>query len=146
MKIDISTKKYPNTQMMIDRSDWKFLQEIGVRKVSPDQNNGRGTLYAQCFLNKKKVRIHRLLLPESKIVDHINHDGLDNRRKNIRACTVRENLSNLINQGKSKYVGVFKDGKVWRGVIQIKGKSNYLGRFKTELEAANAYQVALSKI
>ena len=85
-------------------------------------------------------------MPNSKNVDHINHNGLDNRRCNLRSVTTMENLSNLRNQGKSKYVGVFNDRGRWRSRLQIRDKVYYLGSFKTEEEASNAYQNKLKEV
>ena len=132
--------------MEIDKKDWDYLCKLGIGKVSPISPNSRPTVYAQCSLNGKHKYIHRLLLPDSEVVDHINHNGLDNRRENIRPTTVRGNLSNLRNQGSSKYVGVLFDNGLIRARIQAGDKVYNLGTFKTELEASEAYQNKLKEI
>lgn len=55
--------------------------------------------YAIRFENKKKVRMHRLIaervfgeIPEGYVVDHINHNSLDNRRENLEVITQSENM------------------------------------------------------
>lgn len=88
--------------------------------------------------------MHRLIMntPEGMLVDHINHDCLDNRKSNLRICTHAENARNkrpVI--GTSKYKGVYwdKTNKKWEAHIR-KGKDvKYLGQFKCEKKAALAY-------
>lgn len=77
--------------------------------------SGKHDLYyvrANTVINGKKTSIamHRLILgfpkyPEFQ-VDHINHNGLDNRRVNIRICTASENIRNRRSFGKVQYLGV----------------------------------------
>jgi len=79
------------------------------------------------------------------IVDHINGNGLDNRRSNIRLSTYSHNSANMKKyEGTSKYKGVswMKNKKSWLAQINSKGKHWYLGRFKNEEDAAIVYNVA----
>lgn len=93
----------------------------------------------------KKTYMHRMILnlsdPDQK-VDHINHNGLDNRRENLRVCTQSENQRNSrkINRS-SKYRGVSwrKREKKWQVIIRYSGKIKWLGYFESEIEAAKAY-------
>ena len=79
-------------------------------------------------------------------VDHINHNGLDNRRCNLRLCTVSENLMNQREQkgASSQFKGVYwdKERQKWDARIKLNGKQHYLGRFDSELEAGTAYNKA----
>lgn len=78
--------------------------------------------------------------------DHINGDGLDNRRANLRVVTRRENTSNKIchRNGKktSRFVGVclHKTTGKWGARIRMNGAYKHLGLFKTEEEASEAYR------
>ena len=86
------------------------------------------------------------------IIDHINGIRDDDRLENLRIATQRENLSICFRSDKkslsSKYVGVsfFKKIEKWASQIYYKDKNVIIGYFKTELEASNAYQLALSKV
>ena len=71
-------------------------------------------------------------------VDHINGNGLDNRRCNLRLVTSRQNKRNQRGRGLSNYIGVTMDKsrKKWLAQIKHYGKRFYIGRYVCEKEAA----------
>jgi hypothetical protein len=79
-------------------------------------------------------------------VDHINGDGLDNRRANLRIVTAQQNNWNrrFRRTGRSKYTGVTWDGRrdKWRADIYENRRKIFLGHFAEEEEAARAYDSA----
>jgi hypothetical protein len=81
-----------------------------------------------------------------KVIDHKNGLGHDNRIANLRACTTSDNAKNKKmgsdNTSGYKGVGWDKSTKGWRATIMVKGKSLWLGSFKTKVEAALAYNDA----
>jgi hypothetical protein len=94
-----------------------------------------------------KLYMHRHLTGW-KLIDHINGDGLDNRRANLRQATTSQNMANRRKQqtfnGKpvsSQYLGVTwdKTNKAWRAQVKCDGKRYRLGLFKREVDAALAY-------
>ena len=96
--------------------------------------------------------MHRDILkpPDHLCVDHINHNGIDNRRANLRLATHRQNSYNRIHFTKnpsSKYKGVSfrKRTKKWDAKIRYDGKNKHIGSFKDEIEAAKAYDEAAKK-
>lgn len=103
----------------------------------------------------EKPKLHRLVmsrilgreLKKGEIIDHINHNGLDNRRENLRIVTHSQNHANQ-KKHKGNYSSIYKgvmlyrDGKRWQAYIgSTKGKvkREYLGQHDTEEEAARAY-------
>lgn len=113
------------------------------------------TSYAVTCLYKPKkttVYMHRLIMgvtdPRIKI-DHINGNGLDNRRTNLRLCTQEQNMRNRgkMRRNTSGYKGVFwsKTRGNWTASIRVFGKLKYLGAFATPQEADEAYKIASRK-
>jgi hypothetical protein len=121
--------------------------------------DGRGR-YAVCLYKNKKrhtKRVHKLVaiyfLKHNpcgylEVIDHIDNNPLNNRLYNLQKTTQRINATKD-RKRKSKYVGAYKSTNTkngWFSHIRIKGKVKYLGYFKTEKEAAQAYQKELTKI
>jgi len=79
--------------------------------------------------------------PEGKEIDHINGDGLDNRRENLRIVSHRTNQQNRHENKTSRYPGVSwcKQHKKWKAQIHLSGANTYLGYFDVEEDAARAY-------
>jgi hypothetical protein len=108
-------------------------------------------LYANAHVTvngkQRTIAMHRMLLELSPFAccDHRNHDGLDNRRENLRAVTRAQNQWNKRNQAASSpYKGVWfeKHAGKWRARIMKHGKNRELGLFLTAEDAARAYNAA----
>ncbi len=96
------------------------------------------------------IKLHRLLMSAKKgqIVDHINRNTCDNRLSNLRFCTTSENSKNTESRKNtsSKYLGVHKTKyNTYRAIICVNRKVMQQGSFKTEIEAAKAYNQAAIK-
>lgn len=94
------------------------------------------------------VYLHRLVLgaPPGMHVDHINADSLDNRVINLRLCSQSGNQANQRKRtgGVSQYKGVSlsRNSQAWRAQIGVDYQNLYLGSFRSEKEAARAYDAA----
>jgi len=93
----------------------------------------------------KRVYMHRIIAdtPDNLVCDHINHNGLDNRKKNLRNCTLKENNANsrCSATSSSKYKGVSfsKTKGKWAAYTKKDGRQFFLGHFSSETAAAKAY-------
>jgi hypothetical protein len=119
---------------------------IGTWRLRRNKN----ALYAVRSLRKgghRTLYLHRFILdpPPHLEVDHINGNGLDNRRANLRLCTHERNCKNISKQarGRSRFRGVRWDKKISRWLVSCQGA--YIGCFKDETEAARAYNSAASE-
>lgn len=96
---------------------------------------------------RRTIDMHRLILPDAKMVDHINHDGLDNRRKNLRAATPTQNQQNRKPAKRFKGVDYIKSKDRYRARITLDGRCITLGAgYSTEEAAALAYNEAARKL
>lgn len=99
-------------------------------------------------INDKVGQLHRFLMNpgEDLVVDHINRNRLDNRRENLRICTIQQNSMNKSVQCNSisRIQGVCwcKNDKTWLAYIGVNGKRIHLGCFKTKEEAIDARRQA----
>lgn len=105
-----------------------------ARNVTIAKNKGRLELMHRRILNA----------PKGMVVDHINHNTLDNRRSNLRLCSQAENMKNMRSRAnKYGFRGITKSSPgTFLASIRTNGKARYLGNFKTAEEAARAYDAA----
>lgn len=121
---------------LVDKEDYKFLSQWkwwgtkfrnGIVPMANIKINGKW----------KGVRMHTLLLKPTKgfVVDHINHNPLDNRRSNLRICTKQQNRYN--SKPVNGVKGVTKQNGKWRVRFSVNGKRMNFGMFSS-LEEASA--------
>jgi hypothetical protein len=96
---------------------------------------------------REKVRMHRFILNPSEgfVVDHRDRNGLNNTRTNLRVCTQQKNTFNRIGSvHSSRYKGVtwHKGRGRWVAQLEVSGNNVWLGRFRSEEQAALAYNLA----
>lgn len=148
MEIIIDSPKYGLHIILIDDEDYEKIYEYQWHVKKRDN-----IFYAYSTIwdkkNKKFISIimHRLIfgLTDSKIqIDHINHNGLDNRKENLRICSNQQNQYNQRPQRNtiSKYKGVSKNGKYFSASI----KTKLIGYFDKEEDAARAYNIKAKEL
>jgi hypothetical protein len=151
------TRTIPLTQGKVATVDDADFDRVNAFKWYAYKD--RNTWYARRSVPSEKaggrfsaaVLMHRFILGAAKgqPVDHINGDGLDNRRQNIRVCSSKDNARNskrsLANTSGKK--GVHWDAAAgrWRARICVDRKLIYVGSFRDLDAAAAAYDAAAVK-
>ena len=137
LRIELSWGKWA----IVDAEDYEQLSKYRWCAIQTGRN-----WYAKTFdRNGIILSMHRFITnaPKGLFVDHKNHNGLDNRRSNLRLCTHAQNQQNTKPRsgGTSKYKGVFweKAKKKFRAKITHNRKGIHLGYFDDEIDAAKAY-------
>lgn len=132
-------------------------EELNKFKWFAHWNKGTKSFYAERRLPKNELGIsvhesmHRYIMdsPNGMHVDHTDRNTLDNRRCNLRICTISQNNMNRkkSSNNSSGYKGVYwnKIASKWRSHITINKKSIHLGYFHNKEEAHAAYCAASKK-
>ena len=127
------------------------VEWLNLRTHQPYRTTGSNTNgYRAAHINNKVITIHRLMaiafmggVKSLLQVDHINGDKSDNRLKNLRMVTHRNNQMGYQNRsgGSSKYRGVCLDKRnsKWMSIIGFNGKQHNLGLYHDESDAARSY-------
>jgi hypothetical protein len=148
-------RKIPLTQgrfAIVDPQDYPRLSRYKWRLC---RTKGKNVLYAERSVRLpggrySRILMHRQLIkaPEGYVIDHINGNGLDNRRANLRLATVAQNAWNSRKRNpRSGYKGVCfaSDKCMWRAAIVCHGRRIHLGYFHSKIDAAKAYDSAAKK-
>lgn len=138
----------------IDDEDWEKVKDF--KWYAQKEKSGFNKFYATTGILKEKnerkyystMQMQRFLLNPQKgmICDHIDGNPLNNKRNNLRICTIAQNAHNIKwnKRNKSGYKGVLwdKNRKKWMCQIVVKKIPLKMGRFKNIGEAALAYNTA----
>ena len=136
---------------MVDEAD---VEQLNKFKWSADNTTPTRTYARRYGSGNKKIAMHRQIMnaQPGQIIDHINGNGLDNRRCNLRFVTHRENSINSIRrQSNTGYRGVWRKprksgGYAYKASICNFGVITRLGTFDTAEEAARAYNRAAQEL
>jgi formamidopyrimidine-DNA glycosylase len=130
---------------------WALVDEDDYDKLT----HFKWSLSCDGYAQSCQIHMHRYVMGcspyDKKLVDHINHNRLDNRKSvNLRVCTFSLNNRNRTKKSgcTSQYIGVSlrKNTGRWVAQMNIAGKKMQLGTFGTEIEAHQAYERAYNEL
>ena len=140
---------------LVDDDDFLLVKQY---RWCASRTRETDTYYAYTKAKGKTLYMHRLILGETNSnidIDHINHNGCDNRRKNIHTATGTFNAfqkrKQKLHLGKklySKYKGVtwFKSRAIWMAQTEHNKRHFNLGYYTDEIDAARAYDKKVIEI
>ncbi len=130
---------------LVDDEDYEYLDQFKWQA-----SKGLHTYYARRngrLYNGKRItiRMHQEIMhfPDNMLIDHIDHNGLNNQKHNLRVCTILQNQMNATGREDSNsiYKGVCWHKRIqkWRAQIHLNRRQKFLGYYKNEEDAAMAY-------
>lgn|SRR3990167_2809158 len=144
-KIILKTRKGTSHEVLLDDEDFERVKNI---KWHYHHGGHSDNWYA---MTSGSVLMHRLIMntPKGMEVDHINGNGLDNRRENLRICTVGQNRMNrkISKNNSSGFNGVYweKAKNSWRVKIHANNRFIHVGNFVNLRKAAISYNEAAQR-
>jgi hypothetical protein len=148
----INSKKYGIYQVLFDDNDEALIKNY-TWHIFKRKNCRLTYCTATAVVNgvKKSVFMHRIILKTSLLIDHINGNGIDNRRSNLRAVTPMQNQQNAYSRRstESGFKGVsikkYRTASYFCARIRVNRKLILLGSYPTAKKAALAYNEAASR-
>jgi len=144
-EVPLHGKKAAGRVALVDDADYDLVMQF--RWHIHEGTHVPGQLppvpYAKTSTGSGPLYMHTLITGFAR-VDHIDHDGLNNQRHNLREATKGQNAANerLRPARSSRYRGVFWQANRWVAKLGVNGGQRYLGRFVNEEDAARAYDAA----
>lgn len=135
---------------LVDGANW--YADVALRRDGSVRSVYAATNVPRAGGGQLRIWMHRIICetPEGLETDHVNGDGLDNRRNNLRPATTSENQYNqglsCANTSGAKGVCWDKKSGKWRASIKIAGRLQYLGLFSDINSARAAYASASAKL
>jgi hypothetical protein len=139
-------KTIPLTQgkvAIVDIDDFEVLNRY-VWRASHENNTWYAIRYENINGKQKSIRMHKQVTGfKYKMVDHINQDGLDNRKNNLRNCNHSQNRMNsrldMDNRSGLRGVCWIKNKNCWRASIKKGAEFIHIGYFDDKKVAGLAY-------
>lgn len=124
---------------LVDDDDYEWLMQW--RWFAHEHNTTFYAMRSDYYDERKVIAMHREIIdvPIGMDTDHIDHDGLNNQKSNLRICTRQKNIFN--SRGRNRYKGIKLNPrtKKYGARIKINGEEMWLGTYPTEELAALAY-------
>lgn len=141
--IELNKRNGEKLFTLVDAEDLPRLNEY-PGKLYAHQCRATGSYYVKGNSDDgTQFRLHRFLMnaPEEMVVDHINHDTLDNRKTNLRLVTTAQNNQNIKGANKRNHssgirgVSFHKASGKWQAHLKLNGIKQYLGLYESKEEA-----------
>lgn len=145
---------------LVDDDDFEWINKKKWRVKKPQDNR---TVYSMASIyigdsRCKSVYMHREIMAkhfgakslDGMTIDHIDGNGLNNQKTNLRICTQSDNNKN--SKARSHCVSGFKGVTLLKGKqkyiarIRVDGKDKFIGSYKDPVDAAIAYDRACKKL
>ena len=138
---------------LVDDGDYDLVMQYRWNVYERNRSGRNVGPYAQARSRQgracPRIMMHVLLMGSTGI-DHADHDGLNNRRSNLRPATHSQNMQNArtrVSGKTSQYKGVCAiEHGLWRAYIDAENVRCNLGDFTSEIEAAYTYDAAARKL
>lgn len=144
--------KIPLTQnkvALVDDADFALVNQFRWCAVL-SQLKSRELFYASAWIDGKNQYMHRIIMgaKNGEEIDHVNGNGLDNRKSNLKVGTHRQNQVNRMKKHSSKYPGVFWQPRKnpWRARARVNNKNRNFGSHPTQEKAFKAYQEGIYEL
>ncbi len=137
---------------IVDAADYEWLSQYKWHAFCNQGGKWYAARGVRLSETSNTVYMHRAILgaPSDMEIDHINGEGLDNRRENLRLALIGQNRRNARKRkdNTSGYKGVYydKERDKWCANIHFEHKAIFLGRFDTPKDAAYAYDAAAKEL
>lgn len=150
-RIELNRRGKENFYTIIDLDDLEKVLSVPFTWYARYDRDSKSyyavaTEYLDMQNSKRQTRtvlLHQFILETKDIVDHINHDTIDNRKSNLRKIKQQNNLTNRKSRNsnnKSGYRNVSLSGNRWIVQLQVDGKNTNLGTFPLDkLEEAGLF-------
>lgn len=128
---------------LVDDADAEWLGQWKWRAKWCNSNFYAARTRALPGGRRRIVLMHREIAgaPKGVMVDHRDHNTMNNRRKNLRPCTNSQNQQNR-KPRPGRLKGICRNGSGYMARIKVNGRNIHLGTFSTEQDGHNAYREA----